>query len=74
MAATAVALPGRAAACAALLGATVAWGSTFVVTKASLDELAPATFLAWRFGIAAVAYSRWTNSTTSSRGVPAKKM
>ena len=54
MAATAVALPGRAAACAALLGATVAWGSTFVVTKASLDELAPATFLAWRFGIAAV--------------------
>ncbi len=54
MAATAVALPGRAAACAALLGATAAWGSTFVVTKASLDELAPATFLAWRFGIAAV--------------------
>lgn len=28
------------------------WGSTFVVTKSSLDELAPATFLAWRFGVA----------------------
>jgi drug/metabolite transporter (DMT)-like permease len=46
--------PGRVAASAALLMATAAWGSTFVVTKSSLDELAPATFLAWRFGVAAV--------------------
>jgi drug/metabolite transporter (DMT)-like permease len=46
--------PSRAAASAALLLATAAWGSTFVVTKSSLDEMAPATFLTWRFGVAAV--------------------
>ena len=46
--------PGRATASVALVGATAAWGSTFVVTKSSLDELAPATFLAWRFGVAAL--------------------
>lgn len=46
--------PSRAAASAALLMATAAWGSTFVVTKSSLDEMAPATFLTWRFGVAAV--------------------
>ncbi|HEU0042109.1 MAG TPA: DMT family transporter [Jiangellaceae bacterium] len=45
---------GRNTATAALVGATAVWGSTFVVTKSSLDELAPATFLAWRFGVAAV--------------------
>ena len=38
----------------ALVGATATWGSTFVVTKSSLDELAPATFLVWRFGVAAL--------------------
>jgi drug/metabolite transporter (DMT)-like permease len=38
----------------ALVGATAVWGSTFVVTKQSLEQLAPATFLAWRFGLAAV--------------------
>jgi drug/metabolite transporter (DMT)-like permease len=48
------ALPGRLAASGALLFATAAWGSTFVVTKSSLTELAPATFLLWRFGVAAV--------------------
>jgi drug/metabolite transporter (DMT)-like permease len=37
----------------ALIAATAVWGSTFVVTKQSLDQIAPATFLAWRFGIAA---------------------
>lgn len=46
--------PGRLAASGALLLATAAWGSTFVVTKSSLGELAPATFLLWRFGVAAV--------------------
>lgn len=46
--------PSRAAASAALLLATAAWGSTFVVTKSSLDEMDPAAFLAWRFGVAAV--------------------
>lgn len=46
--------PSRVTASAALLLATAAWGSTFVVTKSSLDEMAPATFLTWRFGIAAV--------------------
>ncbi|WP_281287990.1 DMT family transporter [Humibacillus xanthopallidus] len=40
---------------AALLAATAVWGSTFVVTKDSVDELAPASFLTWRFGIAAAA-------------------
>jgi drug/metabolite transporter (DMT)-like permease len=40
---------------AALLAATVVWGSTFVITKESLDRLTPAQFLAWRFGIAALA-------------------
>ena len=48
------ALPRRASASGALLLATAAWGSTFVVTKSSLPELAPASFLLWRFGIAAV--------------------
>ena len=46
--------PSRAAASGALLLATAAWGSTFVVTKSSLTELAPASFLLWRFGIAAL--------------------
>ena len=39
----------------ALIAATAVWGSTFVVTKQSLAQIAPATFLAWRFGIAAAA-------------------
>jgi drug/metabolite transporter (DMT)-like permease len=39
---------------AALVGATAVWGSTFAVTKGSLTELDPASFLTWRFGIAAV--------------------
>ncbi|WP_076258621.1 DMT family transporter [Intrasporangium flavum] len=40
---------------AALLAATAVWGSTFIVTKDSLDELDPASFLTWRFGIGAAA-------------------
>ncbi len=48
------ALPSRLAAAGALLLATAAAGSTFVVTKSSLDQLAPATFVVWRFGIAAL--------------------
>ena len=48
------ALPGRLAASGALLLATAAWGSTFVVTKSSLGELSPSAFLLWRFGVAAV--------------------
>ena len=47
-------LPGRAAASGALLLATAAWGSTFVVTKSALSELPPASFLSWRFGLAAL--------------------
>jgi drug/metabolite transporter (DMT)-like permease len=42
------------AATGALIGATVIWGSTFVVTKRSLAEMTPEVFLAWRFGLAAV--------------------
>jgi drug/metabolite transporter (DMT)-like permease len=45
----------RLAATAALLAATAVWGSTFVVTKDSLDRMSPPSFLVWRFGIAAVA-------------------
>lgn len=45
---------GRVAPTLALLGATLLWGSTFVVTKSSLDGLAPADLLTWRFGLAAV--------------------
>ncbi|WP_323097425.1 DMT family transporter [Intrasporangium sp. YIM S08009] len=40
---------------AALLAATAVWGSTFIITKDSLDELDPASFLTWRFGIGAAA-------------------
>ncbi len=42
------------AAAAALLGATVVWGSTFVVTKEALDSVGPGSLLTWRFGIAAL--------------------
>lgn len=48
------AVPTRLSAVVALVGATAVWGSTFVVTKASLDAVAPAAFLSWRFGMAAV--------------------
>ena len=51
----ATARSGTLPATAALVAATAVWGSTFVVTKGSLDELDPASFLTWRFGIAAVA-------------------
>jgi drug/metabolite transporter (DMT)-like permease len=44
----------RVPATAALLMATAVWGSTFAITKQSLDDMAPASFLSWRFGIAAV--------------------
>jgi drug/metabolite transporter (DMT)-like permease len=44
---------GRLLATVALLVATALWGSTFVVTKSSLTHLSPASFLLWRFGIAA---------------------
>jgi drug/metabolite transporter (DMT)-like permease len=44
---------GRRPAVVALLAATVVRGSTFLVTKQSLPELAPGPFLTWRFGIAA---------------------
>ena len=37
----------------ALLAATVVWGSTFIVTKDTLDSFEPSSLLAWRFGIAA---------------------
>jgi drug/metabolite transporter (DMT)-like permease len=38
---------------AALLVATAIWGSTFIVTKNTLDSLHPDSLLTWRFGIAA---------------------
>lgn len=37
-----------------MTAATAVWGSTFVVTKGTLTGMAPAGFLTWRFGIAAV--------------------
>jgi drug/metabolite transporter (DMT)-like permease len=44
----------RLPATGSLLAATAIWGSTFVVTKESLADLSPASFLTWRFGIAGV--------------------
>lgn len=44
----------RLGAVLALVGATAVWGSTFVVTKQALPERSAASFLVWRFGIAAV--------------------
>ena len=40
---------------AGLLATTAVWGSTFVVTKSNLEQLEPASFLTWRFGLGAVA-------------------
>ncbi|MEZ5184961.1 MAG: DMT family transporter [Candidatus Nanopelagicales bacterium] len=37
-----------------LLAATVVWGSTFLVTKDTLDTMSVSNFLSWRFGLAAV--------------------
>ena len=37
----------------ALLAATAIWGSTFLVTRQSLPGISAASFLTWRFGIAA---------------------
>jgi drug/metabolite transporter (DMT)-like permease len=52
----------------ALVGATAVWGSTFVVTKGALPEMSAASFLVWRFGIAAVvlvlAAPRWLRELT----------
>jgi drug/metabolite transporter (DMT)-like permease len=38
----------------ALVAATVVWGSTFLVTKEALGTTPAASFLVWRFGLAAV--------------------
>ncbi|GAA2168832.1 DMT family transporter [Pedococcus bigeumensis] len=46
-------MKGRLLATVALLAATAIWGSTFVVTKRSLTDLSPPSFLLWRFGLAA---------------------
>ena len=46
-------VPRRIAATMALLAATTIWGSTFLVTRQSLPGISAASFLTWRFGIAA---------------------
>jgi drug/metabolite transporter (DMT)-like permease len=38
----------------ALIFVTLIWGTTFAVTKSSLDTVPPLYFLAWRFSIAAL--------------------
>jgi drug/metabolite transporter (DMT)-like permease len=38
---------------AVLIAVTLIWGTTFAVTKSSLDHVPPLYFLAWRFSIAA---------------------
>jgi drug/metabolite transporter (DMT)-like permease len=53
---------------AGLVLATAVWGSTFLVTKDSLDTLSAANLLFWRFGVAAVvllavAPRRWLGLT-----------
>ncbi len=45
--------PWKLAATVALLAMTAIWGSTFLVTRRSLPGISPASFLTWRFGIAA---------------------
>lgn len=40
---------------AALLVVTAIWGSTFVVVKDAIDRMSVMDFLAWRFGLAALA-------------------
>jgi drug/metabolite transporter (DMT)-like permease len=59
-----------------LLAATVVWGSTFLVTKDTLDTMSVSNFLSWRFGVAAVilllfAPRRWLRLTPEElrRGV-----
>jgi drug/metabolite transporter (DMT)-like permease len=44
----------RVDALAALVAATAVWASTFLVTKRSLEAMAPTSFLMWRFGVAAL--------------------
>ncbi|MGZ5403420.1 MAG: DMT family transporter [Nocardioides sp.] len=44
----------RLPASVALLAATAAWGSTFIVTKDNLESFPAASLLTWRFGIAAI--------------------
>lgn len=44
------------AAVVALLAATAVWGSTFLVTKQALGGASSASFVFWRFGIAAVLF------------------
>lgn len=44
----------RVGALVGLSAATVVWASTFLVTKQSLTAIEPASFLTWRFGVAAV--------------------
>ena len=39
----------------ALVGVTAVWGSTFVVVKDAVERMPVMDFLAWRFGIAAIA-------------------
>lgn len=53
----------------ALVGATAVWGSTFIVTKDTLDSLGPESLLAWRFGIAAVVLTAvgWRGVRTLTR-------
>ena len=47
--------PLRLRADAALLGITIIWGTTFVIIKDALESVGPLTFLALRFGLAALA-------------------
>ena len=49
--------PLRLRADAALLGITIIWGTTFVIIKDALGSVGPLTFLALRFGLAALALS-----------------
>lgn len=46
--------PSQWPALAGLLSATAVWASTFLVTKQSLGAVDPASFVTWRFGLAAV--------------------
>jgi drug/metabolite transporter (DMT)-like permease len=59
----------KRAADAVLLGITVVWGVTFVVVKDALGHADPLTFLALRFGLAAIAGAVFVNRRLLDRSL-----
>jgi drug/metabolite transporter (DMT)-like permease len=64
----------RQAAEAALLLNTVLWGATFVLVKSALADISPILFLAFRFGLAALALLLLFRGAAFRTPVPAPKL